>query len=64
MGPVQSPQYKGYIPQYSHNKLVELQEKFDKLQLCQVFRYPKDLGITAKYFNPSFLVKACEQALL
>ena len=29
MGPVQPPQQKGRLPQYSRNKLVELQEHFD-----------------------------------
>ena len=30
MGPVQPPQRKGRVPQYSRDKLVELQQKFDK----------------------------------
>ena len=32
MGPVQPPQRKGRLPQYAHNKLVELQQKFDELK--------------------------------
>lgn len=32
MGPVQFPQRKGHVPQYCHDKLVKLQQKFDKLQ--------------------------------
>ena len=32
MGPVQPPQRKGCVPQYSRDKLVELQEKFDELE--------------------------------
>ena len=57
MGPAQPPQRKGHVPQYSRDKLVELQEKFDELEQCQVFRCPEDVGITVEYLNPSFLVK-------
>ena len=38
MGPVQPPQRKGCVPQYSRNQLVELQAKFDELEQAQVFR--------------------------
>ena len=48
--PVQPPQHKGHILQYSCNQLLELQQ-------AKVFRPPKDLGITIEYLNPSFLVK-------
>ena len=37
MGPVQPPQRKGRIPQYSRDKLVELQQKFDDLEKLRVF---------------------------
>ena len=57
MDPVQPPQRKGRVPQYSRDKLVELQEKFDELEQCQVFRRPEDIGVTVEYLNPSFLVK-------
>ena len=57
MGPVQPPQPKGRVPQYSRDKLVELQEKFDELEQCQVFRRPEDVGITVEHLNPSFLVR-------
>ena len=57
MGPVQLPQRKGRVPQYSRNNLVQLQAKFDKLEQSQVFRHPEDLGITVECLNPSFLVK-------
>ena len=57
MGPVQPPQRKGRVPQYSRNNLVQLQAKFDELEQAQVFRHPEDLGITVEYLNPSFLVK-------
>ena len=57
MGPVQPPQCKGRVPQYSRDKLVELQQQFDELEQCQVFRRPEDIGITVEYLNPSFLVK-------
>ena len=57
IGPVQPPQRKGRVPQYSQNQLVELQAKFDELEQAEVFRRPEDLGITVEYLNPSFLVK-------
>ena len=57
MGPVQPPQRKGRIPQYSRNQLVELQSKFDELEEAGVFRRPEDIGITVEYLNPSFLIK-------
>lgn len=56
MGPVQPPQRKGRLPQYAHNKLVELQQKFDDLESQGVFQRPEDIGITVEYLNPSFLV--------
>ena len=56
MGPVQPPQRKGRVPQYAHNKLVELQQKFDELEAQGVFKRPEDIGITVEYLNPSFLV--------
>ena len=57
MGPVQPPQRKGRLPLYARDKLVELQQKFDELEASGVFAKPEDLGITAEYLNPSFLVK-------
>ena len=57
MGPVQPPQRKGRVPQYSRDKLVELQQQFDELEQCQVFQRPEDIGVTVEYLNPSFLVK-------
>ncbi len=57
MGPVQPPQRKGRIPQYSRNKLEDLQNKFDELERKGVFQRPEDLGIVVEYLNPSFLVK-------
>ena len=57
MGAVQPPQRKGHVPQYSSNKLVVLQERFDKLKQCQVFWRPEDVGVTVEYLNPSFLIK-------
>ncbi|XP_066029493.1 uncharacterized protein [Pocillopora verrucosa] len=57
MGPVGPPQRKGRLPQYARDKLIELQEKFDDLEILGVFRRPEDVGITIEYLNPSFLVK-------
>ena len=57
MGPVQPPQRKGRLPQYSNGKLHELQQKFNELESLGVFARPEDIGITVEYLNPSFLVK-------
>ena len=57
MGLVQPPQRKGRIPQYSRDKLSELQAHFDTIEGKGVFRRPEDLGIVVEYLNPSFLVK-------
>lgn len=57
MGPVQPPQRKGRVPQYSKNQLDTLQQKFDELENIGVFKRPEDVGITVEYVNPSFLIK-------
>ena len=57
MGPVEPPQRKGCVPQYTPDQLVELQAQFDELEQSKVFRRPEDVGITVEYLNPSFLVK-------
>ena len=57
IGPVQPPQRKGRVPQYARDKLVELQESFDKLEALGVFKRPEDVGVVAENLNPSFLVK-------
>ena len=40
MGPTQPPQRKGKVPQYSRDKLVELQQRFDALESQGVFQRP------------------------
>ena len=57
MGPVLPPQRKGRVPQYSRDKLTELQSQFDELEAMGVFKHPADIGISVEYLNPSFLVK-------
>jgi hypothetical protein len=57
MGPVQPPQRKGRLPQYSRDKLLELQDKFDELESKGVFKRPEEVDIAVEYLNPSFLVK-------
>ena len=56
MGPTQPPQRKDRLPQYSWNKLEELQQKFDKLEQAGVFVKPEDAHIAVEYVNPSFLI--------
>ena len=51
IGPVQSPQHKERILQYSRNQLEELQAMFDELEQAKVFRRPEDLGITVEYLT-------------
>ena len=57
MGPVQLPQRKGRVPQYSRHKLAELQEKYDEPEQWQVFRQLKDVVVSPEYLNPPFLIK-------
>ena len=57
MGPAQPLQRKRRLPQCAHNKLVELQQKFDDLESQGVFQRPEEAGITVEYLNPLFLVK-------
>ena len=57
IGPVEPPQRKGRVPQYSRDKLVELQQKCDELELLGVLPKPEELGVIPEYLNLSFLVK-------
>ncbi|XP_078495652.1 uncharacterized protein LOC144751197 [Ciona intestinalis] len=56
MGKREPPQRKGRLPQYSRNRMVELQEKFDELEKQGVFRKPEEVGVKVEYLNPSFLI--------
>ena len=56
MGPIQPPKWKGKIPLYGRNRLAELQERFDELEIDGVFAKPEDVGVNIEYLNPSFLV--------
>ncbi|KAJ8371465.1 hypothetical protein AAFF_G00310370 [Aldrovandia affinis] len=57
MGPVQPPQRKGRVPQYSRGQLQELQAQFDMLEGMSVFKKPEDVDVSVEYVNPSFLIK-------
>ena len=57
MGPVEPPQHKGHVPQYSCDQLDQLQTKFGDLETQGVFHQPKDLKVVLEHLNPSFLVK-------
>ncbi|XP_068706826.1 uncharacterized protein [Montipora foliosa] len=57
MGPVEPPQRKGRVPQYSRDQLDLLQTKFDELEAQGIFSRPEDLNVVVEYLNPSFLVK-------
>ncbi|CAC5426727.1 unnamed protein product [Mytilus coruscus] len=48
MGPVQPPQRKDRVPQYSRNQLVELQQTFDELEAIGVFKRPEDIGVSVE----------------
>ena len=56
MGASLPPQRKGRVPVYNKDNLNLLQSKFDELQSQGVFARPEDLGISAEYVSPSFLV--------
>ena len=57
MGPVEPPQRNGRLPQYARHQLLELQQKFDKLETLGVFKRPEDINIPVECLNPSFLIK-------
>lgn len=57
MGPTSTPQRKGRIPQYAHDKLVQLQEMCDKLESDGVLAKPETVNTTILYLSPSFLVQ-------
>ena len=57
LGPTLLPQCKDCLPQYTCDRVVELQEKFHYLENVGVFKSPEDLGIIAEYVNPTYLVK-------
>ena len=57
MGPVLPQQRKGRIPQYSRDKLVELQARFDELEALGILTKPETSDVVIEYLNPSFLVK-------
>merc|ERR1712015_9583 len=51
------PQRKGRCPQYCRDKLVDLQNVIDDLEVVGVFRRPEDVNVNVEYVNPSFLIK-------
>ena len=51
MGPVEPPQWKSRLPQYDRDKLVELQEKFDRLEQLGVFQRPEDFTLGIRGFS-------------
>ncbi len=57
MGPVLPPQHKGRMPGYNHDKLVQLQTKFDELERQGVFAKPEDVKVNVEYLNLSFLIQ-------
>ena len=57
MGPVEPPQRKVSLPQYTRNKLVDLQNKFDELEKLGVFKRPEDINVAVEYLSPSFFDK-------
>ena len=46
-----------FLPQCACHQLLELQQKFEKLEALGVFKRPKDINIPVEYLNPSFLIK-------
>ena len=55
-------QRKGRVPQYSCDKLVELQAKCNELDALGVLPKPETLDVTVEFLNPSFLVKKPNRA--
>ena len=67
MGAVMPPQRKARLPQYNHEKLVIMQEKYDELERQGVSIKPEDVGVTAEYidlvFNPGTITYQFEYFL-
>merc|ERR1712015_150946 len=57
MGPTLPPQRKGRVPQYSRNRLDELQTICDELDSVDILAKPEEVPVVVEYLNPSFLVK-------
>ena len=57
IGPVLPPQKKGRVPQYSRNRMDELQAKCDELEEMAVLAKPESVGVVTEYLSASFLVK-------
>jgi hypothetical protein len=57
MGPVDPPVSKGYLPCYSKEKMVLLQQKMDELEDLGVLARPEEVGVVVEHVSPSFLVK-------
>ena len=57
MGPTLPPQRKGRLPQYNHDKLVALQNKFDAQEAAGVFTKPERVNVSVEYLNLSFLIQ-------
>ena len=57
MGQNLPDQHKGRVPFYGKSDLVELQEKFDKLESQKIMSRPQDIGVCVENTNPSFLVR-------
>ena len=56
MGPTQPPQRKGRLPLYNDAFKQEMQQICDSLEGTVLLK-PEEVGVTAEYINPSFLVK-------
>jgi hypothetical protein len=57
MGTTLPPQRKGRLPHYNRDTLIELQNKFDELEVAGVFAKPEQVNVTVEYLNLSFLVR-------
>ena len=63
MGPVLPPQRKGKVPQYSRNKLEELQLKFDELEAMGVFVKPEEAPVISSKLRNTFRLSHAMRAV-
>ena len=62
MGPMEPPQRRAPVSQYSRDQLDLLQTKFDELEAQGVFRRPEDLKDCGGIFEPILLSEVVASA--
>jgi hypothetical protein len=56
IGPVKPPRTKGFLPDYTRDRMDQLQQKMDELEDLGVLGKPDEHGVIVESVSPSFLV--------